>query len=73
METVEVAPPKAGEVRLKVIANGACRTDLMVMDGKIWDSRTKFPVILGHEAAGIVESVGAGVTNLQPGDHVIPF
>ncbi|WP_373568960.1 alcohol dehydrogenase catalytic domain-containing protein, partial [Klebsiella pneumoniae] len=43
------------------------------MDGKIWDSRTKFPVILGHEAAGIVESVGAGVTNLQPGDHVIPF
>ncbi|CAH1795382.1 unnamed protein product [Owenia fusiformis] len=71
IETVEVAPPKAGEVRIKVTATGVCHTDAYTLDG--FDSEGKFPVILGHEGGGIVESVGEGVTSVQPGDHVIPL
>lgn len=73
IETVEVAPPKAGEVRFKVVANGACHSDLWIMEGKCWDDRMQWPMILGHEGAGIVESVGEGVTDFKPGDHVIPL
>lgn len=73
IEIVEVAPPKAGEVRIKVIANSACHSDLWVMEGKTWEPRNQWPMILGHEGAGIVESVGSGVTCVQPGDHVIPL
>lgn len=73
IETIEVAPPKAGEVRVKVYANGACHSDLSVMDGKSWDPRVQWPLILGHEGSGVVESVGEGVTSVQPGDHVIPL
>ncbi|XP_058117442.1 alcohol dehydrogenase class-3 [Anopheles ziemanni] len=71
IETVEVAPPKAGEVRIKVAASGVCHTDAYTLGG--FDSEGVFPVILGHEGAGIVESVGEGVTKFQPGDHVIPL
>lgn len=73
IETIEVAPPKAGEVRIKVYANGVCHSDLSVLDGKAWDPRVQWPVILGHEGAGVVESIGEGVTRVQPGDHVIPL
>ncbi|KAL4240475.1 NAD/NADP dependent alcohol dehydrogenase [Mactra antiquata] len=73
IETIEVAPPKAGEVRIKVVANSTCHSDLHVMNGMPWDKRMQCPLILGHEGAGIVESVGAGVTDVQPGDHVIPL
>lgn len=70
VEIVTVAPPKAGEVRLKVIANALCHTDLYTFSGQ--DAEGKFPCILGHEAGAIVESVGEGVTSVKPGDKVIP-
>lgn len=70
MELVTVAPPKAGEVRLKIIANALCHTDIYTLSGQ--DSEGKFPCILGHEAGGIVESVGEGVTTVKVGDKVIP-
>ncbi|XP_053559440.1 alcohol dehydrogenase 1 [Bombina bombina] len=71
IEEIEVAPPKAHEVRIKIVATGICRSDDHVLEGVISD--LKFPVILGHEGAGIVESVGEGVKNIKPGDKVIPL
>lgn len=71
IETIEVAPPRAGEVRIKILATGVCHTDAYTLDGH--DSEGVFPVILGHEGAGVVESVGEGVTKFAPGDHVIPL
>lgn len=70
VEMVTVAPPKAGEVRLKIIANALCHTDLYTLSGQ--DPEGKFPCILGHEAGCIVESVGEGVTSVKIGDKVIP-
>ncbi|PSN45697.1 Alcohol dehydrogenase class-3, partial [Blattella germanica] len=71
LETIEVAPPKAGEVRIKILATGVCHTDAYTLDGL--DPEGIFPCILGHEGGGIVESVGEGVTSVKPGDHVIPL
>ncbi|CUA70227.1 S-(hydroxymethyl)glutathione dehydrogenase / alcohol dehydrogenase [Rhizoctonia solani] len=71
IEDVQVAPPKAGEVRIKILHTGICHTDEYTRSGK--DSEGAFPVILGHEGGGIVESVGEGVTGVKPGDHVIPL
>ncbi|KAJ3294696.1 hypothetical protein HK104_003360 [Borealophlyctis nickersoniae] len=71
IEEVEVAPPKAGEVRVKILATGVCHTDAYTLSGK--DPEGIFPVIFGHEGGGIVESVGEGVTSVKPGDHVIPL
>lgn len=65
-----VAPPKAGEVRVKVIANALCHTDIYTLSG--CDAEGKFPSILGHEATAVVESVGEGVTDYVVGDLVIP-
>jgi Zn-dependent alcohol dehydrogenase len=72
LQTIEilVAPPKRKEVRVKVIANALCHTDVYTLDG--CDPEGKFPCILGHEATAIVESVGEGVTEYQPGDLVVP-
>ena len=70
VEMITVDPPKAGEVRVKITHTALCHTDAFTLSGD--DSEGKFPCILGHEAAGIVESVGEGVTTCQPGDHVIP-
>ncbi|XP_040274138.1 alcohol dehydrogenase 1-like [Bufo bufo] len=70
IEEIEVAPPKAHEVRIKIVATGVCRSDDHAISGAL---DVKFPLILGHEAAGIVESVGEGVTDLKPGDKVIPL
>ncbi|KAM5255879.1 alcohol dehydrogenase E chain-like [Ctenodactylus gundi] len=70
LEDVEVAPPKAHEVRIKIVASGICRTDDHMVTGNFL---VPFPVILGHEAAGIVESVGEEVTSVKPGDKVIPL
>lgn len=67
---IQVAPPKEGEVRVRVISNALCHTDLYTKDGH--DPEGLFPVILGHEASAIVESVGPGVTTVQTGDIVIP-
>ncbi|XP_042326687.1 alcohol dehydrogenase 1B-like [Sceloporus undulatus] len=66
---IEVAPPKAHEVRIKILANGICRSDDHVLTGSV---KVNFPIILGHEAVGVVESVGEGVTSVKPGDKVIP-
>ncbi|HSP23682.1 MAG TPA: S-(hydroxymethyl)glutathione dehydrogenase/class III alcohol dehydrogenase [Saliniramus sp.] len=71
IETVEIGGPKAGEVLVEVMATGICHTDAYTLSGM--DSEGKFPAILGHEGAGIVREVGAGVTSLKPGDHVIPL
>ncbi|OXB69528.1 UNVERIFIED_CONTAM: hypothetical protein H355_000120, partial [Colinus virginianus] len=71
IEEVEVAPPKAHEVRIKVVATALCHTDAYTLSGA--DPEGRFPVILGHEGAGIVESVGEGVTKVKPGDTVIPL
>ncbi|NWR74864.1 ADH1 dehydrogenase, partial [Centropus unirufus] len=71
LEEVEVAPPKAGEVRVKIVATGICHTDEHMLEGTL--PGVDFPVIPGHEGAGIVESIGEGVTSVKPGDKVIPF
>src|SRR5918995_1214196 len=63
--------PKAGEVLVEIMATGICHTDAYTLDG--FDSEGIFPSILGHEGAGIVREIGAGVTSVQPGDHVIPL
>jgi NADPH:quinone reductase-like Zn-dependent oxidoreductase len=70
VDMVTVAPPQAGEVRIKIAANALCHTDAYTLSGQ--DPEGVFPCILGHEAAGVVESVGPGVTSVQPGDTVIP-
>eukprot|EP00929_Paragymnodinium_shiwhaense_P009925 TRINITY_DN114343_c0_g1_i1.p1 TRINITY_DN114343_c0_g1~~TRINITY_DN114343_c0_g1_i1.p1 ORF type:complete len:695 (-),score=186.05 TRINITY_DN114343_c0_g1_i1:374-2458(-) len=67
---VKVAPPQKGEVRIKHVAVALCHTDAYTLDGH--DPEGLFPCILGHEASGIVESVGEGVTEFKAGDHVIP-
>lgn len=67
---VIVAPPKAGEVRVKVVCNALCHTDVYTLSGA--DPEGLFPSILGHEAGAIVESVGEGVVSVKPGDHVVP-
>lgn len=68
---VDVAPPKAGEVLVKVTHTGVCHTDAFTLSGD--DPEGVFPVILGHEGAGIVVEVGEGVTSVKPSDHVIPL
>lgn len=67
---VEVQPPKAGEVLVRMAAAGVCHSDLHIMTGHLY---APLPAILGHEGSGIVEDVGAGVTSVRPGDHVIPL
>ena len=67
LEEVQVEPPRAGEVRLKIVASGVCHTDAYTLSGA--DPEGLFPVILGHEGGAIVESIGEGVTSVQPGDH----
>ena len=68
---VDLEGPKAGEVLVEIMATGVCHTDAYTLEGK--DSEGIFPSILGHEGAGIVREVGAGVTSVKPGDHVIPL
>src|SRR5271154_6744127 len=68
---VEREGPKAGEVLVEIRATGICHTDAFTLSGA--DPEGLFPAILGHEGAGIVREVGAGVTSVKPGDHVIPL
>lgn len=68
IETLQLAPPADGELLIKVRAAGLCHSDLSVIDG----SRPRvMPMVLGHEAAGVVEACGPGVTAFAPGDHVV--
>jgi len=71
IEEVQVMPPQAGEVRVRLVATGVCHTDAFTLSGE--DPEGVFPCILGHEGGGIVESVGADVTSVKVGDHVIPL
>jgi S-(hydroxymethyl)glutathione dehydrogenase/alcohol dehydrogenase len=68
---LDLEGPKAGEVLVEIMATGICHTDAYTLDG--FDSEGLFPSILGHEGAGVVREVGAGVTSVKPGDHVIPL
>eukprot|EP01041_Mallomonas_annulata_P020210 gene20210-39886_t len=68
---LDLEGPKAGEVLVEIMATGICHTDAYTLDG--FDSEGIFPSVLGHEGAGIVREVGAGVTSVKPGDHVIPL
>jgi len=69
VEDVEVAAPQAGEVRVRLVASGICGSDLHVLHGR--SNAATFPMVLGHEGAGVVEDVGPGVTTAAPGDHVV--
>ncbi|MBZ0221927.1 MAG: S-(hydroxymethyl)glutathione dehydrogenase/class III alcohol dehydrogenase [Dokdonella sp.] len=71
IEEVDLQGPKAGEVLVRIVATGVCHTDAFTLSGA--DPEGAFPVILGHEGGGIVEEVGAGVTSVKVGDHVIPL
>ncbi|HLH94738.1 MAG TPA: S-(hydroxymethyl)glutathione dehydrogenase/class III alcohol dehydrogenase [Xanthobacteraceae bacterium] len=71
IETVQLDGPKAGEVMIEIKATGICHTDEYTLSGA--DPEGLFPAILGHEGAGIVVEVGAGVTSVKAGDHVIPL
>ncbi len=71
IETIDIGGPRPGEVLVEIMATGICHTDAYTLSGL--DSEGKFPAILGHEGAGIVREIGAGVTSVRPGDHVIPL
>ncbi|MCB2078159.1 MAG: alcohol dehydrogenase catalytic domain-containing protein, partial [Novosphingobium sp.] len=68
IEQFTLEPPRVGEVLVRIVATGMCHTDAAVREGQL---PTPFPVVLGHEGAGVVEAVGAGVTKVAPGDHVV--
>jgi S-(hydroxymethyl)glutathione dehydrogenase/alcohol dehydrogenase len=71
IEELDLEGPHAGEVLVEVKATGICHTDYYTLSGA--DPEGLFPAVLGHEGAGVVLEVGAGVTSLKPGDHVIPL
>jgi len=71
VDEIDLEGPKAGEVLVRLSATGVCHTDAYTLSGK--DPEGLFPAVLGHEGAGVVEDVGASVTSVQPGDHVIPL
>src|ERR1700678_3620417 len=71
IETVDLEGPREGEVLVEIKATGVCHTDEFTLSGA--DPEGLFPAILGHEGAGVVLEVGAGVTSVKPGDHVIPL
>jgi S-(hydroxymethyl)glutathione dehydrogenase/alcohol dehydrogenase len=68
---IDVAPPKKGEVLVRITHTGVCHTDAFTLSGD--DPEGLFPAVLGHEGAGVVVEVGEGVTSIKPGDHVIPL
>jgi S-(hydroxymethyl)glutathione dehydrogenase / alcohol dehydrogenase len=68
VEEVELDPPKAGEVLVRVVAAGVCHSDVRLADGELGEGR--WPMVLGHEGAGVVEALGAEVEHLAVGDHV---
>ncbi|NOX28050.1 MAG: S-(hydroxymethyl)glutathione dehydrogenase/class III alcohol dehydrogenase [Gammaproteobacteria bacterium] len=71
IEEVDLQGPQAGEVMVELKATGICHTDAFTLSGE--DPEGEFPAILGHEGAGIVVEIGAGVTSVEVGDHVIPL
>lgn len=71
VEEIELQAPQAGEVLVRLVATGVCHTDAFTLSGE--DPEGIFPCILGHEGGGVVEEIGAGVTSVSVGDHVIPL
>src|SRR4051812_23897955 len=69
VQEIELAEPRAGEVLVRLVACGVCHTDLYTASGA--DPSGYAPTVLGHEGAGVVERIGAGVASLEPGDHVV--
>ena len=70
-EVLDLAPPGPGDVLIEIMASGLCHTDLSQLDGKA--APYPFPVVVGHEGAGIVREIGACVTSVAVGDHVVPL
>lgn len=68
---IDVEDPREGEVMVRLVATSVCHTDAYTLSGA--DPEGLFPSVLGHEGSGVVEAVGAGVTSVAPGDHVIPL
>ena len=68
---IDLEGPRAGEVLVEIMATGICHTDAFTLSGD--DPEGMFTANLGHEGAGIVREIGAGVTSVAPGDHVIPL
>jgi len=68
IDALEMAPLQAGDVLIRIHASGLCHTDLEVIQGAL---SYPLPIVLGHEGAGVVEAVGANVTTVKPGDHVV--
>ncbi|MBL3576162.1 S-(hydroxymethyl)glutathione dehydrogenase/class III alcohol dehydrogenase [Rhodovulum sulfidophilum] len=71
IEEIDLDGPKEGEVLIRIVTTSLCHTDMFTLSGA--DPEGLFPAVLGHEAVGIVEELGAGVTSVKPGDHVIPL
>ena len=71
IEDIDLEGPRAGEVLVRIVATGVCHTDAFTLSGD--DPEGIFPAVLGHEGGGIVEEIGAGVTSVAVGDHVIPL
>ena len=71
IEELDLMPPQAGEVLVRIVASGVCHTDAYTLSGK--DAEGVFPAVLGHEGAGVVEAIGEGVSSVAVGDHVIPL
>ena len=71
IEELDLEGPRPGEVLVKLAATGVCHTDAYTLSGR--DPEGLFPSVLGHEGAGVVEEVGAGVSSVAPGDHVVPL
>lgn len=71
IETITVQPPRQDEVRIKIEYTSVCKSDILAWTGDL--NTGFFPYVLGHEGAGIVESVGSDVTNVKPGDKVVPL
>ena len=68
IEDIDIADPQAGEIKVKIAACAICHSDILFAEGG-WGG--DLPAVYGHEAAGVVETVGDGVTNVAPGDHVV--
>ncbi len=70
-ELLDLRPPGPGEVLIEIMASGLCHSDLSQLEGKA--APYPFPIVVGHEGAGIVRQIGARVTSVKPGDHVVPL